>query len=274
MAGTGRNNLRGMTSDATNLAPGYVWDNAMAEARRRLGLLEQTYDRGTIRNLDEVGIEPGWSCLEVAGGAGSITRLLCERVGPAGRVVSVDLDTRFLDEIDAPNLEVVRRDVLVDGLPDGEFDVVHMRDLLMHLHQREQLLKVVAGAVRPGGWLLLEEVDIYLLNELATGAYATVWDIVLPALAPAGLDGRFARRLPFLLRAEGFIDVGCQIDAYLYPGGSPPARFMQITLEQAQEKVAFGAAERAVIEATIAELDDRDRWFPPVAMVGAWGRRP
>jgi SAM-dependent methyltransferase len=263
-----------MTADETGLAAGYVWDNAMAEARRRLGLLEQLYDPGTIRNLDALGVTPGWSCLEVAGGGGSITRLLCDRVGPTGRVISVDLDTRFLEEIEASNLEVVRRDVLGEGLPEGDFDLVHVRALLMHLHERDRLLKALVGAVQPGGWLLIEEADIYAAEALTTGALAEVWGIVVPALAPAGLDLRFARQLPYRLRAEGLQDVTCHLDNFLYPGGSTGAQFLQITLEQAAEKVPFSPGDRAVIDAAVAELNDPDRWFPPVGMVAAWGRRP
>lgn len=263
-----------MTAEETGLAAGYVWDNAMVEARRRLGLLEQLYDPGTIRNLDALGVMPGWSCLEVAGGGGSITRVLCERVGPTGRVVSVDLDTRFLEEIEAPNLEVVRRDILGDGLPEGEFDLVHVRALLMHLHERDQLLNAVAAAVRPGGWLMIEEADIYAVEALATGAFAAVWGVMLPALAPAGLDCRFARQLPYLLRAEGLQDVTCHLDNFLYPGGSIGAQFLQVTFEQAVEKVPFSPGDRAVIDAAIAELGDPDRWFPAVGMVSAWGHRP
>jgi SAM-dependent methyltransferase len=267
--------LPGMTvREGPGLGAGYVWDNAMLEARRRLGLLEQLYDPGTIRNLDTLGVRPGWSCLEVAGGAGSITRLLCDRVGPGGRVVSVDLDTRFLEEIEAANLEVVCCDILGDGLPEGDFDLVHVRALLMHLRERDQLLNAVAAAVRPGGWLLIEEADIYAMEALATGVVADVWGIVLPALAPAGLDCCFGRLLPSLLRAQGLQDVACHMDNFLYPGGSTGAQFLQVTLEQVVAKVPFSPADRAVIDAAIAELDDPDRWFPPIGMVAAWGRRP
>jgi SAM-dependent methyltransferase len=263
-----------MSVEETGLAVGYVWDNAMAEARHRLRLLERLYDPGTLRCLGALEVGPGWSCLEVAGGGGSIARELCGRVGPTGRVVAVDLDTRFLEEIEEPNLEVVRCDVLLDGLPEGEFDLVHVRALLMHLHQRDQLLRALAGAVRPGGWLLIEEADVYAAQALGTGAFAAVWDIVLPALAPAGLDCRFGRRLPQRLRAEGFLDVTCHLDNFLYPGGSTGAQFLQVTLRQAMEKVPFSPADRATIDAAIAELDDPDRWFPPVGMVAAWGRHP
>lgn len=39
------------------------------------------------------------------------------------------------------------------------FDLVHARALLCHLPEREQALDRMLGAVRPGGWILVEEPD-------------------------------------------------------------------------------------------------------------------
>ncbi|HEY4410683.1 MAG TPA: methyltransferase domain-containing protein, partial [Acidimicrobiia bacterium] len=107
----------------------YSLDNAWEHARRRLTLLEELYDHITIRSLERVGVKPGWRCLEVGPGAGSITRWLCERTGPTGQVVTVDLDTRFVDELAATEdtLEVHQQDIVADGLPGGEYDLIHAR---------------------------------------------------------------------------------------------------------------------------------------------------
>ena len=74
----------------------YAWDNSWVDARRRLELLEQCWDPGSHETLRSVGPQPGWRCLEVGGGGGSIARWLCDAVGPSGAVVTIDLDTRFL----------------------------------------------------------------------------------------------------------------------------------------------------------------------------------
>src|SRR5688572_25531187 len=129
------------------------------EERRRLELLEQCLDPMTTRSLDAIGVQPGWRCLEVGGGGGSVTRMLCERVGPAGRVAAVDLDTRFLEEIQDQNLDVYRQDIVADGLPGDAYDLIHARLLLMHLPTREKVLEQMAATLRPGGWLLIEEMD-------------------------------------------------------------------------------------------------------------------
>ena len=118
------------------------------EERRRLELLEQCLDPMTTRSLDAIGVKPGWRCLELGGGGGSVTRMLCDRVGPDGRVAAVDLDTRFLDEIEADNLDVLSQNVLTDGIPGDAYDLVHARLLLMHLPTREKFVGDMAAAVR------------------------------------------------------------------------------------------------------------------------------
>ena len=83
----------------------YSLDNDWILARQRLALLEAHTDVGTIRFLDALDVGDGWRCLEVGGGGGSITEWLCRRVGPTGRVVATDINTRFLDALDFENLE-------------------------------------------------------------------------------------------------------------------------------------------------------------------------
>lgn len=62
-------------------------------------------DAGTIRRLRSLGVASGWRCLEVGAGGGSIVAYLCREVGPQGSVTAIDIDTRFVDEIDAANLD-------------------------------------------------------------------------------------------------------------------------------------------------------------------------
>src|SRR5215468_12462008 len=77
--------------------------------------------------FSSLGFGPGWHCLEIGGGGGSVARWLSDQVGADGRVVATDIDTRFLDEIRAPNFETWNHDITVENLPTGEFDLVHTR---------------------------------------------------------------------------------------------------------------------------------------------------
>src|SRR5262249_61297296 len=105
------------------------------------------------------GVGAGGRCREGAAGAGSIVDWLCRRVGPAGSVLATDLDPRFLAGRQQPNLEVRQHNILTDPLPEAEFDLVHARNLLLHLAEPQQALRRMVAALKPGGWLLAEEGD-------------------------------------------------------------------------------------------------------------------
>jgi ubiquinone/menaquinone biosynthesis C-methylase UbiE len=77
----------------------YAFDNALAVQRERLDTLQELFDPGTIRQLEARGVAPGWRCLEVGAGGGSIAEWLCDRVGPDGSVVATDLDTRWVAKL-------------------------------------------------------------------------------------------------------------------------------------------------------------------------------
>src|SRR5215510_11104044 len=100
--------------------------------RERLSLLEQTEDPLSQRWLAALGIQPGWHCLEVGAGHGSIVRWLAEQVGSQGRVVATDLNPRFLTEIELANVEVRQHDIRTDPLEPGRYDLAHCRLVLTH----------------------------------------------------------------------------------------------------------------------------------------------
>ena len=139
----------------------YLLDNASAAAEERLSRLEDVLDPGTWRALEATGVGPGWHCLEVGAGAGSIAIWLATRVGGDGRVVATDIDPRYIEPLDdaLPNLEVRRHDITVDPLPESSFHLVHARLVLEHLPEREIALQRMANALRPGGWLVIESID-------------------------------------------------------------------------------------------------------------------
>ena len=66
-----------------------------ADAPARLSALASMSDATTQRYLLDRGVGPGWHCLEVGGGGGSIASWLANPMLPDGRVMATDLDTRF-----------------------------------------------------------------------------------------------------------------------------------------------------------------------------------
>ena len=50
-------------------------------------------------------------------------------------------------------------DVTRDPIGDAEFDVVHARAVLQHLASREAVLDAMIAAAKPGGWVVVSDVD-------------------------------------------------------------------------------------------------------------------
>src|SRR5204862_509383 len=100
-----------------------------------------------------------WRCWEVGAGGPSVPDWLSEQVGPAGHVLATDVDLSWLDGRTGPNVELRRHDVAADPSPAGSFDLVHARLVLVHLVDRDRALRSMIAALRPGGWLLVEDAD-------------------------------------------------------------------------------------------------------------------
>ena len=262
-------------SDAT-----YTLDNAWQHARERLALLEALADPGTIRHLEALGVAPGWRCWEAGAGGGSIAAWLCRRTGPAGRVVATDLDTRFLDALDYPNLDVRRHDIVAETPPGGAFDLIHARALLVHLPAREAVLDRMVAALRPGGRLLLEEPDYVSKvpdpgnDPRANEVFARVRAAEARWMAEAGIDEEYGRHMYAALLRRGLEEVSAEGRVPVARGGTPLARFYRLTAEQSRERYLGAGLTAEDFDAYLALHDDPDFVWTQGTIFAAWGRKP
>ena len=256
----------------------YLLDNAAPEAPARLAGLAAMYDPGTIRHLESRGVGPGWQCLEVGGGGGSIAAWLGARVGPTGRVLVTDIDPRFLRTLDLPNVDVRRHDVVTDPLPESAFDLIHMRLVLNALPDAPRVLARLHLALKPGGWLVCEEFDSESMppdpklgdGELLLRTYVAMGR----QLAKHGFDRRFGRRLFAHLRALPLTDVGAEARAFMVQGGSPGADIVRSNCEQLRgAMIDAGDVTASEIEEDLARLNDSQFTMPSSIMWAVWGRR-
>src|ERR687895_1192358 len=176
---------------------GYVYDPKWEQETARLLANQAIWDRGTIERLDRLGVTDGWTCLEIGAGCGSIARRLVELTGSGGRVMATDLVTERLEWLRAHGVEVRRHDVTADELPDRAFDLIHARMVMQHLPDRETVVTRLRNALRPGGWLYLEDTDP------SPAFRAAAEDPALAVVVPAGYQ---------VMREAGFDDRGGQAD--------------------------------------------------------------
>lgn len=259
----------------------YIADNAWQAARERLALLETVADPRTIRSLHQIGVAAGWHCLEVAGGGGSIAAWLCNQVGPSGHVLATDLDPRFLEALTASNLTVQRHNILTDSLPAAAFDLVHVRALLAFLPHPDQVIRTLVAALKPGGWLLLEETDYGSAHpdpSMAPSAAALShkgWEALLSFGRSRGYDTELGRHLYHDVCTAGLVDVQAEGHVSMMLGGTSATRFWRVTLEQQQDHLlAAGLLTQTEVEEYRTLLESPEyRWLSPIAM-SVWGRRP
>ena len=254
----------------------YVFDNSAPQARDRLASLAEVHDPGTIRHLLARGVADGWSCLEVGGGAGTITRWLSERVGPRGYVLTTDIDTRFLEAVGLANVEVRRHDILTDPLPDATFDLAYARAVLEHLPDPDLALDRMVRALKPGGWLMVEDMEATSsgLVQAPVDRLSRTLLAMRRVIADAGADPVLGLTLAHRLRARGLMHVGHEGRVQLCRGNSAAARLARLNFEQLRVPILATGVTAAEFAADLARLDDEDFEWRSATLWTAWGQRP
>ena len=264
----------------------YIFDNAVeAETAERFSCLDALYNFRTFRFLETAGVGPGWRCLEVGGGSGSVAAWLAERAGPSGHVLVTDIEPRFIERSNRPwpaNLEVRRHDISTDPLPETAFDLILARLVLAHVPRREEALAKLVAALKPRGWLVIEEFNGRLIDrtiptegrgdtERFTRMARALWHL----LDERGFDTHWPGSLHGRLKAAGLVEVGMEGNLAVREGGSPGTSLEAANIVQVRnEAVAKGLITDAEIDAVLARLNAPDfAVFSPV-MFTAWGRAP
>lgn len=263
------------------MASDYLIDKDRQEARRRLAVQEQVLDPVTCGYLERIGVGEGWSCLEIGAGGGSVAAWLCRTVGPRGRVVAADLDTGFLAGLGLPNLEVVQLDVATDEIERRAFDLVHARDLLVHIPERDAVLEKMADALKPGGFLLAEEPDVStdvpdpMAPEAARRLYQRLVEAIYATLCDRGLDPYYGARLPGMLRRIGLDSVHSEAWCRTYQGGrgADASPHMMAFPDLAELVTASGRVSPREFRDFLALADDPAFSWREGLTVAAWGRR-
>ncbi|HEY6328396.1 MAG TPA: class I SAM-dependent methyltransferase [Blastocatellia bacterium] len=210
--------------------------------------------------------------MEIGAGAGSIAAWLAQAVGNEGSVLATDLDTKFLGELDLPNLRIGQHDITRDPLPQASFDLIHSRALIHLLPERERVLETLARALKPGGWLICEVFDHFLLTYPED---EPIRDAVWKFLETSGVAGSWGRQLPALFQQLAFTDVRANGHVQIFNGGSAAAELWALTWLQFRDRLLDGkflSVEQ--LEKGLAELSDPTYWAMAPLMVAVRGRCP
>ncbi len=245
----------------------------------RLLHLQEALDPLTTRRLARVGVGPGWRCLEVGAGRGSIARWLADAVAPRGHVVATDIDSRLLDHLNTRHVEVREHDIAVDPLEQDHYDLVHCRLVLMHLADPEWALQRMVSALRPGGWLVVEEPvytePLFVTREhTAAGAVERVQSAFREYFSSL-MDLEFGSKVMQLVAGMGLEEFSAEQTRLFAAGGQPGPMTNMLTWELFRDALlAAGSVAPDDLDVACSAMQDPSFVASSSFFYGVFARKP
>ncbi|UCC17926.1 MAG: methyltransferase domain-containing protein, partial [Dehalococcoidales bacterium] len=206
-------------------------------------------------------------------------------VGAQGKVVITDIRPE-LHRKTGENTEIRRHNILTDELERDYYNLVHCRSVLVHLDKPEKALTNMAKAVKPGGWLLIEELDNLTLPSFDSNNPDA--DIYYRFLNKAGqiqirlryIDVEFGSNVRRLVDQLSFEDIGSEGITMIVRGGEPWAQFEVMTYQALADRLKNELTEEEKklleesMEKTINLLENPSFYHVSYPLFSAWGRKP
>ena len=254
----------------------YILDDTSALEYKRLDLMSKILDPWTRGYLTRLGVSKGWQCLELGGGNGSITEWLYATVGPRGAVTAIDINPVLLELVPAENLSIQQMDVRTGELPASSYDLVTCRALLHQIAEdAPAVLLRMAAAVKPGGWLLIQEPDFHLAPTTEPEVWARTWTGLIEWGRSNGVDWLIGRKLPRMIADLGLGYPRAKTDVQNIRGRDRGALYFQLFFAEVRDRVVdAGQVDAETINAASALLDDPNYWTQCWMMTAVWVRKP
>lgn len=267
---------------------GYPLGHSRHELSR---LIEQARYFGDLTEqvMLAAGIGPGMRVLDAGCGAGDVSFLVAEMVGPSGSVLGVDrsqdavaLATRRAEDAELDNVRFRAADI--DELTlDKPVDALVGRLVLMYLPDPAATLRRLASFVRPGGIVAFHEFDLAgCISEPPCPLFDATMERMRETFRRAGVDPRTGLKLGRFFEDAGFPSPRMTFAARIERGPESGA-FDQIarvmrTLLPVTERTGVATAAEIDIDTLADRLRDdvvamRATVVAP-PFVGAWARLP
>lgn len=232
------------------------------EGKRRLDLLAATMAPNTEALLARSGVREGMHCIDLGCGGGHVSRYLAGRVGDRGFVVGLDIDDT--------KLAAARQECAQAGLRQIEFragnvttwtepeayDFVYGRFILSHIADPAVVVRNMAAALRPGGALVLEDIDFGgAFCHPPNAGYERYCSLYRAVVDRRGGNAELGRELYGMCLDAGLADVEVHVVQPAHGGGEPEKALSLSTLINiADAVVSEGLASADEVAEVIAEL--------------------
>ena len=231
------------------------------QAKDRLNVLADTLQNQTKALLQRHGLAAGTTLLDVGCGGGNVSLMAADMVGHSGRVAAIDFDKEIiaLAQNDAAAKGIDNVTFLAgsagDMLYNGEFDMAYSRFLLSHLDNPLAVLIKMKQAVKPGGTIIVEDVDFAgHFCHPANAAFEQYIQYYTTAAQHTGANANIGPSLLSLFKQAGIENVGFDVIQPAFNSG--PGKWMAYyTLERIQHTlVKQGIATAEAVQHMLEKL--------------------
>jgi ubiquinone/menaquinone biosynthesis C-methylase UbiE len=257
-----------------------------AEEYQRLRDQAALWQDATDAVLNEIGLEPGMSCLDVGSGPGSVMRQMADRVGPSGKVTGLEIDGKLgaqaLSDLKAQggaDFHLVEGSVLdIEQVSGAPFDLTYCRLLLMHMQEPVPVLEKMLSWTKPGGVVAAQEFDFGAIAiEPLCPPMAEFNRLFEGVFRGHGRNLRAGRQLPAQFEAAGLgIPDGTLAEVKYLPLRAMAGMLIGVYQGLFASAVELGLADSVRADAfrkdmTEAAADGRYYCLTPI-LIGAWKR--
>jgi ubiquinone/menaquinone biosynthesis C-methylase UbiE len=266
--------------------PEYVLGRSETESQRLIK--QSSFMRpSTERVFQKAGITAGMRVLDIGCGVGDVSFLTADLVGATGSVVGIDMDPGVLSVArqranERGLKQVTFEERAIDGFTTTEpFDAAVGRFVLMYQADPIATLAHVAGLLRTGGLLVVQELDFG--DGIVTWPTVALWQQVScwigETFRRGGVHDDIGRKLYYLFRRAGL--PGPTLLEHMTAGGGTALRPLYENIAELVRSLLprmeqFGIATAQEVQAeTLADRLERDACAADcqityVPVVAAW----
>lgn len=234
------------------------------------------------------GLKPGMRVLDVGCGAGDISFLAAQFVGPKGMVIGVDksIQATTLAARRAASARLTNMQFLTCDLSEltlaQPVDALIGRLVLMYFPDPAALLRRLLSFVKPGGIVAFHEMDMDASkSEPACQVFETALWRIRQTFTRAGIDIRTSLKLSRIFQEAGLsapqMIQGGRVESGPHSAGYEQVTQITRTLLPLMERTGVATPEEVDIDTLTERLREealaRNATLLSPAMIGAWTRK-